>query len=191
MKYFLKFIHDKVFGWQQIGRVSNCKKALIFSYPHTSYWDGFYILLLSMFYNGFLVFKDEDWIGAIGIFFGHIVIKRNSKQGHTDQIAEKIKQHNNIWLFMSPEGTTNLNDHIKSGFYYIAVKADIPIICANYNYQTSQYCFSHPIEVKRNGEVRPMKDVLEDISYFYKVNKLFNSGKFIEKQTPLKIKKVI
>ena len=182
----LKLIHDYIFGWNLIGKIPTNKKAVIFSYPHTSYFDGFYILILSYIFNGYLLFKNEGWIGYIGDLFGHITVERNSKLNQTDQISDFIKNKEKIWLFMSPEGTTHRNDYIRTGFYHIAKKSQIPIICANYNYQKGTYQFSNSIDSRQ-----PLEEVMKEIRSFYKDNNLYNSGRNPNKEAPLKIKKII
>ena len=39
---------------------------------------------------------------------------------------------------ISPEGSCKRMKYLRTGFYYIALKSNIPIICANYNYYKSR-----------------------------------------------------
>lgn len=184
-----KYIHDTICGWNLFGQIPQVDKAVIFSYPHTSYWDGFYILLYTFVSDNYLILKDEGYVGFIGRLFNHITVNRFNHISQTDQIAKFIKKKDKIWVYMSPEGTTKYKNYIKSGFYYIALKVNVPIICANYNYKNNTYQYSKPIYVtdKYNKKI-PIEKVLNLIRQFYYKNKLNQTGKFINNEAPLFIK---
>ena len=187
--FIFKFIHDTIFGWDLVGELPKVDKAVVFSYPHTSYWDGFFILLYSFVCNGYLILKDEGFIGFIAKLFNHITVNRFKSVSQTDQIAKFIKKKDKIWVFMSPEGTTHYKDYIKTGFYYIALKSRVPIVCANYNYRNNTYQYSKSIYVidKYENKIVPIEEVLELIKEFYHINQLKETGKLIENEAPILI----
>ena len=49
IKIVFRFIHDKIFGWKLCSKPPKVKKAVLIAYPHTSYYDGFYLLFASVF----------------------------------------------------------------------------------------------------------------------------------------------
>ena len=61
-----------------------------------------------------------EWIGVIPV-------QRDSAHGLTQQIINIIQQQEKIWIAIAPEGTRNRAEKIKSGFYHIAMGANIPI----------------------------------------------------------------
>ena len=70
----------------------------------------------------------------MGIFMrsiGGIPVYRDKKMKTTDVIANQAKQLPSFRICITPEGTRSANPDWKKGFYYIALKADIPVLlCA-------------------------------------------------------------
>ena len=120
-------------GWSIEGEFPNLSKAVAIIAPHTSNIDAWY---------GFLA------IGGLGIkitvlgkdslfkppfqpflkWAGLIPVKRDRINGLTAQVVEFIQQQDQIRVGMAPEGTRKKAEKIKSGFYQIALKAQIPIV---------------------------------------------------------------
>lgn len=191
----VRCIHDTFFGWTLIGEIPKVKKALVFSYPHTSYWDGFYSILISYALNGYLIFKSDadSWVYMVANYLGHITVDRNKESNQTQIISDIIDKKEKIWLMISPEGSCKKMKYLRTGFYYIALKSNIPIICANYNYYKSEYQFSKPIYVKEIQDdteiyTKTIDEVFDEVKHFYYSNNLIRTGKFPKKETPLEIK---
>ncbi len=120
-------------GWRFEGEFPNLPKAVAIVSPHTSNvdaWHGFTALLglgikITVFGKDTLFNTPLkpllEWIGVIPVH-------RESSQGLTQQITEIIRAKDQIWIAMAPEGTRKKAQKIKSGFYYIAYEAQIPIV---------------------------------------------------------------
>ncbi|MBL8321898.1 MAG: 1-acyl-sn-glycerol-3-phosphate acyltransferase [Acinetobacter sp.] len=126
-------------GWSFEGEFPNLPKAVAIISPHTSNidaWHGFTALLglgiqITIF-GKHTLFNTPlkpllQWIGVIPV-------NRSSQQGLTRQIAEIIHAKDKIWVGMAPEGTRKQAAQIKSGFYYIAYEAQIPIVMFSFDY---------------------------------------------------------
>lgn len=112
--------------------------------PHTSNWD--FITAMSIIHytqsvkSKFLI--KASWMRfPLNLFFGAlggIGVERNSKikQNATDKLSRLLRIHDNIALWMSPEGSRSLRDKWKTGFYYIAKKANVPIVLAYADWKT-------------------------------------------------------
>ena len=61
---------------------------------------------------------------------GGIPIDRSKKNNVTDIIAEEFNKRDSLIIGLTPEGTRSLNYEWKKGFYYIAQKANVPIVLA-------------------------------------------------------------
>jgi 1-acyl-sn-glycerol-3-phosphate acyltransferase len=169
-------------GWKRKGEKINIKKSIIFSYPHTTNWDGIITILMMKIYNDTCVIKGESLIyRIIANIIGAIHINRNKKSSKTDLIADIINKKNKCNLYISPEGTRKKNNKIKSGFYYIAKKTNVPIICGALDYRTKEYSWSKPIYVKDLSYEETVKKIRD----YYVNNDLYNSAKYIENITPL------
>jgi 1-acyl-sn-glycerol-3-phosphate acyltransferase len=66
---------------------------------------------------------------------GGIPVARTKKQSLTEQLAEKAKNMDKFCLCITPEGTRQRTTEWKRGFYYIALKAGIPILLYGVDYK--------------------------------------------------------
>ena len=82
---------------------------------------------------------------------GGIPIYRGQAGNRVDQSAKMIKDRDRIYLAITPEGTRKRVEVWKRGFYYIAQKADVPIILSYLDYG------------KKEVGIGPVLDVTGDI----------------------------
>lgn len=132
-----------LFGWMGFKeRVTQPfpQKYIIALAPHTSNWD----FIIGMMYcraKGFncnFLMKDEWFFWPLGSFMrrlGGIPVHRNKKLGMTDIVAQKARELDSFRLCITPEGTRKPNADWKKGFYYIALKADLPILLYGLDYK--------------------------------------------------------
>ena len=66
-------------------------------------------------------------LGAIGI-------DRSKHSGATESMAQLFQEHKNLLLVVTPEGTRKRVTKWKSGFYYVAVAAKVPIALGYIDY---------------------------------------------------------
>ena len=101
--------------------------------PHTSNWD-FVLGQLYMRAEGMRInflMKKEWFFWPLGIWFrkiGGIPVFRTKKNSMTDNLAEEARKAETFQLCITPEGTRSRNDEWRKGFYYIALKAELPIL---------------------------------------------------------------
>ena len=114
-------------------------KCVICVAPHTSNID---FTLAKLYYNAigrkakFLI-KKEWFIFPLGIFFksmGGIPINRSKSSSTTEQLAEEFSRRDVFHLAITPEGTRKKANDWKKGFYYIALKAGVPILIGYIDY---------------------------------------------------------
>ncbi|MGA8854708.1 MAG: 1-acyl-sn-glycerol-3-phosphate acyltransferase, partial [Christiangramia sp.] len=89
-------------------------------------------------------------------------IDRAGKQKKVDAIAEIFKQKEIFRLAMSPEGTRQKTEKWRTGFYFIAIKAEVPIIRVSFDYGTKKVKISEPFWPTGDYE----KDYTEIFSYY-------------------------
>ena len=145
LNFFSKSIL-KLSGWQLNVNLPEEKKFILIGAPHTSNWDFplamlvFWTLDLKIYWVG----KIQMFRGPLKIFFtalGGIPVDRNSSHGFINQIAEKFNQTEEMVLTISPEGTRSKTKYWKSGFYYIALAAKVPICMGYIDYKTQKLGF--------------------------------------------------
>lgn len=126
-------------GWTIGPKGENVPKCVICVAPHTSNLD---FLLGKFFYNAvgkkakFLI-KKEWFVFPLNIMFksmGGIPINRSKASSTTGQLAEEFARRETFHLAITPEGTRKQAKEWKKGFYYIALKAGVPIQVAYIDY---------------------------------------------------------
>jgi 1-acyl-sn-glycerol-3-phosphate acyltransferase len=139
LKYWLARLIVGAIGWDISGEIPAGNKFLLIGAPHTSNWDFFFMLLTSWIFRLKVSFMGKDslfWgpLGWIMRALGGIPIDRSSRQGIVDQMVARFDAEQALALVVTPGGTRGYRDHWKSGFYWIAYKAKIPVLCGAINY---------------------------------------------------------
>lgn len=129
-----------LFGWDTEGDAPQTAKGVLIAAPHTTNWDLPHMLAAS-----FLFRLRISWLGKHTLFrpplggllrgLGGIAIDRSSPQGSVQGLAELFKNSDKLIIAIPPEGTRSKRDHWKSGFYWIAYTAQVPIICGTLDYE--------------------------------------------------------
>lgn len=147
-----RWIYTKVLGWKVKGDFSEdtVKKAVVVAVPHTS-WHDFYmgILLRTMFgvKIGFIG-KKELFKGPLGLIFkamGGAPIDRTPGQNKVQAIAKVFESKEEFRLTLAPEGTRKKVNELKTGFYYIAIAAKVPIILVAFDFGKKEHRISKPL----------------------------------------------
>ena len=116
-------------------------KCIICIAPHTSNWDFFigktYYTALGRTSN--FLMKKEWFFWPLGPLFrrmGGIPVERSRHTSMTDQLAQRAIESSHFSLAVTPEGTRSSNPQWKRGFYYIALKAQLPILLYGLDFGT-------------------------------------------------------
>ena len=156
-------------GWRIIGDNDFPNKCVLVAVPHTSNWDFFYARLYSYIVKiqpKYLA-KKELFIPFISYLIklnGGIPVDRSKKNKLVDFLSNKIIESKKIILSLSPEGTRKKVDKWKTGFYYIAQKANVPIVIVGINYKKKEIGIIDKLFPTNNIE----NDMNSLINYFRK-----------------------
>ena len=137
---FCRWLLYKKLGWTKCVTVAHPDKFIICLAPHTSNWD-FIIGQLYAQAEGFKInflMKREWFFWPVGVIFkslGGIPVWRSKHTSMTDNLAETAKTKDSFKLCITPEGTRSPNTEWKKGFYFIALKAEIPILLYGVDYE--------------------------------------------------------
>lgn len=173
MQKISKWIIQKA-GWTIRISVGEPEKSVICVAPHTSNWD-FIIGKLSYWASGrqanFLMKKSWFFfpIGQLLSAMGGVPIDRSRKNSVTQQIADEFAFHKHFHIAITPEGTRSRVESWKMGFYYIAVKAQVPIQLAYLDYRKKEMGITqifHP-----TGDEKADMQVIQN--FYKKVNARF------------------
>jgi len=136
-----KFAHAVLglFNWRIETIYPSEKKYVMVGAHHTSNWDLPVALLFSMAtgikFN--FIAKDEAFrwpFGGLMRWLGGIPVNRRAHTHFVDQIAEEFRARENLVIVITPEGTRKKTEYWKTGFYYIALSAKIPVALGYLDY---------------------------------------------------------
>ena len=127
-------------SWRLEVNMPTAPKFVLVGAPHTSSMDLFYALLLA---HGTGI--KMHWIGKDSLFrwplggamrwLGGIPVKRDARQNFVTQMVNVFNQVERLVVAIAPEGTRGRADHWKTGFYYIAQGAGVPIALGFVDYK--------------------------------------------------------
>ena len=156
-------------GWKFYGSwPAQIKKAVVIVVPHTS-WHDFYLGLLVrriLKVDIKFVAKKELFKPPFGWYFkwmGGTPLDRTAGQKKVDSIAALFGEREEFRLAIAPEGTRKKVTDWKTGFYYIALKADVPIVMIAFDFGNKLVKISQPLYPTGNKE-----EDFEEIRSFYK-----------------------
>lgn len=135
----------KLTGWKVEGTLPiEANKSVFIAAPHTSNWDLPYTLMVA-----FALRLNPYWMGKQSIFkapfggvmrwLGGIPVNREQSSNLVAASAEAIRAADGpLQLIVPPEGTRSKTRYWKTGFYYIALGAQVPIVMAYMDYSTKR-----------------------------------------------------
>jgi 1-acyl-sn-glycerol-3-phosphate acyltransferase len=132
----------KLTGWQVQGALPpGAEKSVLIAAPHTSNWDLPYTLMVA-----FALRLTPYWMGKAQIFrfpfrgvmmwLGGLQVDRSQANNLVAaSVAAMGEAHGPLQLIVPPEGTRGKTRFWKTGFYYIAQGAKVPIVMAYLDYE--------------------------------------------------------
>ena len=145
------FLRMKGWNTSQSFPYHHLKKYIVIVGPHTSNWDFIiglaYRNMLGMSYVRFLG-KSQLFKPPFGWIFrnlGGIPVDRTSNHNLVEVVAGFFAQHARFAIAIAPEGPRMKVERLKTGFYFIAGKAKVPIIMVGLDYHDRTVKFSDPL----------------------------------------------
>ena len=139
VRYFIGKFGLWISGWKFEGKIPPGEKFVLIAAPHTSNWD-FPLLLAATFHLRLKV----SWFGKDSLFkrpfgwfmrgLGGIAVDRSAPQGLVNQMVDQFNRNDKLIVVIAPDGTRAKCDYWKSGFYRIARKAQVPLLCGYLDY---------------------------------------------------------
>lgn len=151
MRTLYILIFSKLLKWKIKGDVPrHLKKYIIAVAPHTSNWDfmiGLAVRSILRFKSNYLAKKElfDSPLGWLFYRLGGQPVDRKHSANLVDQVAGIFDSKEEFVIAVTPEGTRKNVKKWKTGFYYIALKAGIPIVLAGIDYPSKTVEFSQPL----------------------------------------------
>ncbi len=124
-------------GWRVHFDGLPAAQGVLIVYPHTSGWDFIFGLLAKWAIGIEVTFWGKDTLFAVPVFgrwmrwLGGVPVDRKAARGIVGQMAEALVAARGagrfMWLALSPEGTRQLAKGWRSGFYFVALQAKVPL----------------------------------------------------------------
>jgi 1-acyl-sn-glycerol-3-phosphate acyltransferase len=159
-----------ILGWKiEVRFDKNIKQGIFAVSPHNS-WKDFIVglgcraaLRIDAKYLG----KAELFKPPFGFFFyavGGVPVIRTAKNNVVDNVVETFKQNPNLIIALAPEGTRKPVSKLRTGFYFIAHKAQVPIIMTGFDFTRKLVIFDKPFMPTGDFE----KDMVEHFIPFFR-----------------------
>jgi 1-acyl-sn-glycerol-3-phosphate acyltransferase len=135
------FLH--LAGWRVVGQVPTAPKYVLIAAPHTSNWD-FPVTLMICFALRLRVY----WMGKSSLFppllggvmrwLGGIPVNRERSGNLVQGTVDAFNSNQRLTVIVPPEGTRSKVTHWKTGFYYIAQGAGVPIALGHLDFRKKE-----------------------------------------------------
>lgn len=155
----------KVAGWRTVGEIPNVPQAVVLALPHTSNIDGVFSIpcLFALDLKVSIMAKHTLFkvpvLSQLLSWVGVIPIDRSIKGSVLQASIDKFKTGKPLFLGLAPEGTRQYTEGWKTGFYYLALGAGVPILPVAMDYNTK--------EVRFLSLVYPSGDIDADLPKIY------------------------
>lgn len=149
-------------GWEILNRPPDLKKYILIAGPHTALIDTVYALAISwaLHLSPTVFIKHTMFRWPIGWLFrrvGGVPIDRTAPQGTVAQVAAEFERRDEWVLLIAPDGRRIKEGHHrdhrwKTGFYHIAMAANLPIVAGRADFKHKEVGFSAPLIPTGNKE---------------------------------------
>jgi 1-acyl-sn-glycerol-3-phosphate acyltransferase len=149
-----------VTGWKTAGDFPGHPKAVVLAAPHTSNWDGLWMIACGGKYRIRLRWMGKASLGQgpfgwLARAAGLVPVDRSGGKDLVRATVQAFEQSDQLLLAIAPEGTRAAVGEWKSGFYHVARLANVPIVFAVMDYGTRT--------VRISGEIWPSGDYDADL----------------------------
>ncbi len=130
----------KLKGWKAEGLRPDIPKYVVIAAPHTSNWDFIYAVCLSLIFriSPLIMMKDVWFRGPMGPFLrwlGALPIRRAGANNVVAQSIKAFQDRERLAMIVPPSGTRARVTRWKTGFYFIALGARVPILLGYLDYE--------------------------------------------------------
>jgi 1-acyl-sn-glycerol-3-phosphate acyltransferase len=140
-------------------------KYILAVVTHTSNRDFSYGIYSRAMLNQDINFVGKSTLfkGLVGTYLrwmGGVPVVREKSTNFVDAVANIFEERDEFRLCIAIEGTRTKVDHFKTGFYFIALKAGVPIVPCKFDFGNNLIEFAEPYY--------PTGDIRKDFDFLYR-----------------------
>jgi hypothetical protein len=145
-----------VLGWRAEAVLPDEPKFIVLGHPHTSTWD-FPLFILTSWALGIPM----QWIGKQSLFqgpmdrlyraLGGLPVDRSGGKDVVQSVADLFATHDTLIFGLAPAGTRSYSPHWRSGFYYMALAANVPVVLGSIDFKRRVGCLLETVHL--SGDV--------------------------------------
>ena len=140
LAYWVSLLLLKILGWKITGERPEINKYVMIAAPHSSNWDFFCGLLMNLYFKNEVYWMGKKQIfrmpfGGIMKWFGGIPVDRSKTNNLVQSVVEEFSKAESLIVVVPPEGSRSKVHEWKTGFYYIASGAQVPILLGFLDYR--------------------------------------------------------
>ena len=144
-------------GWTPIGEIPDVPKAVFIAEPHTSNWDGIWALIYKVAIGIDIRFFAKSalfWfpLGALLRGLGGIPLDRSKAQSAVAEAVAMFRKNERFYFGLAPEGTRSKREYWKTGFYRIAMEADVPVYLGVIDYSRKRVGIADRLDLTGDTE---------------------------------------
>ena len=170
-RLFCKWIMLDVLGWKITGHFPSHEEApkyIVVAAPHTTNWDlplGLATSAIERARIGFIGKKSlfRPLYGWFFRFLGGIPVNRSKSSNYVSSVVDVIHARERFAICIAPEGTRQRVEKLRTGFYWIAREAGIPLVLTALDYEHKELRISDLVYTTDNDEAD-----LEQILNFFR-----------------------
>lgn len=159
----------KLAGWATQMQDTPARKCVMLAVPHTSNWDFVFFMLHKWYFR----LPRLYWLGKHTLFkgalksrffraMGGLPVDRRQPGALVQELSEMMQSGDDFILLVAPEGTRYRSRSWKTGFYYIAQEAGVPIVPSVLDYGKKRTEFGAVISPDT-----PLEEIIENLSTYY------------------------
>lgn len=150
------------------------KKKLLIAAPHTSNWD----FPLGILVRG-VIKADVKYVGKAPLFkaplgwimrpLGGIPVETDRSTNFVQAVVKEYNRREELSILIAPEGQRVKTEKFRTGFYYIAKLANIPILPAVLDFDKKEFRFLDLVYLTDNAEkdIAAIQDLYRGIRGLY------------------------
>ncbi len=161
----------KTLGWKVVGEFPDIKKSITIFAPHTAHIDAFYGKLgISELMDKYkFLSKKELFFFPMSIVmkkFGSIAVRGVKGKNAIYQVVDILNDTDEMHIVMSPEGSIKKVERWNKGFYYMALKSNVPIVVTYFDYKKKELGVKGVIYdiADFNSVIKQINNMYEDVS---------------------------